>query len=100
MLENLTYDTHQYNTYNPGCYNEIQKYIKMCTEFKAEVTSIMSQQFKITLILLVIMITYKIYVDNKEPQFSKTEFYQRYIRYRIDFIIIILAFISIAFLFM
>lgn len=98
-ITNTTANTTQYATFNTGCYNEIQTVLSWCKEFQIDVLNRMSTQFHTTIWILAIMIFYYFYIKRYQPKFSQTEFYQNYIAYRIDFIIMLLTLIMIAFLF-
>ena len=97
---NVTYDPKALSTYSPGCYDEINTYIEICKDFKAEVISSMNARFEIVLYILVFMIFLQAYLKYWKPKFTETEFYKKRVDYRIDFITLMVGLIAIAYLFL
>ena len=87
---NATMDIYNSSTYNTGCLAELQKLSAKCTTFKAEVQTIYSERIIIAMVIMFTIILFKIYINNRKPQFSQTEFWQKEIDPRIDWIIILL----------
>jgi len=85
--------------YNPSCIAEMEKFEKFCTDFQIEVINSVSIRFKISLLLMIAVMTFKLYVQYSKPKFSQTEFYKKYVAFRIDFIIAILMIITIGLMF-
>ena len=98
-ISKVAYDINNNSFFNTGCIDELNKMTAKCTNFKAQVVSSISHNFQLTIILLLIFVAYKIFIEYSKPKFSQTEFYQKKIVYRIDFIIMILVIITIAFFF-
>ena len=84
--------------YNQNCINEINKFSKLCTKFKVDVLANYNTRFEVTIILLVIFIAFRFYVDYSKPQFINSEFWKYFDR-RLDFIIAILCIFAITFMF-
>lgn len=87
---NTTMDVYNSSTYNTGCLDELQKLSAKCTTFKAEVQTIYGDRILIAMIVMFAIILFKIYIDNRKPQFSQTEFWLKEVSPRIDWIIILL----------
>lgn len=96
---NLTYNPQELALYNPSCIKEMETFQKFCLEFKANVIETISTRFKICVIILVVLIFLRMYLYYHKPAFTQTEWYQKRVEYRIDFIIMIVALITIAYLF-
>jgi ADP-heptose:LPS heptosyltransferase len=97
---NLTFSNFQDQMlYNPSCLKEMERFSQFCTDFRIDIINSVTTRFKIIIFLLVILITIKIYIDNKQPKFSQTQFYQEKVKYRIDFIIMITAICTIGLMF-
>jgi hypothetical protein len=99
-LNITTYNPLDLATYNPGCYDELSKFAESCTQFKADVINQIGLRFKITIIILVTLIILYMYIKYGKPKFSTTEFYIKYLAFRLDFIIMLITLITITFMFL
>jgi len=84
-------DFYNGSTYNTGCVEELNKALARCTTFKIEVSQIYGERLGITLIILILLIFFRIYINNVQPKFSQTEFFKKHIDHRIDLILIVLS---------
>lgn len=98
IIENQTIDFSNTTFYNTGCIDEINKFSKLCTDFKVDVLSNYDMRFKITIILLIIFIAFRFYTKYSKPQFIYSSFWN-YFDMRLDFIIAILSIFAITFMF-
>ena len=86
--------------YNTGCIDEINKFSKLCTDFKVDVLANYNLRFEITIILLVIFVSFRLYTRYSKPLFTEHKFWLEYADTRLDFIIAILMIFTIAFMFL
>jgi hypothetical protein len=98
MIQNFSIPLYNESSYNPGCSNEIQGIINRCTTFRADVTNQLSEKFHIALICLVSFIVLKTVLDYSNFSFKSRPFY-KWLEFRLDFIMIILAAVCIVFMF-
>lgn len=90
-ITNLILNKSEFETFNNGCYEEVNKCIEACGHFQAKIITTMSTRFVVAFIFLALLVLYQMYVNNNNPKYSTTEFYKRWIHRRIDYIIIILV---------
>lgn len=96
---NASLDIDANSFYNTGCIDEINKIVRQCSEFKADISSRVMSQFHLGMGLLFVLLMFRLYVEYGKPKFSQTEFYRTKIAYRLDFAIIITLFCDVALLF-
>ena len=95
---NFTLDFSSSQFYNTGCIDEINKFSKLCTNFKANVIETMNHKIYLAIIL---MITFIILMFILRYGFDKYKDYTWFIFIikRIDWILLCIAICSIALLF-
>jgi uncharacterized membrane protein (DUF485 family) len=86
--------------YNTGCYSEIEKIVRQCSEFQTLIADKVSFQIKLGLIMLLVLILFKVFIEYNKPKFSQTEMFKSIVSYRLDLAIIITLFCVIALFFM
>lgn len=97
-ITNQTIDFAQQQFYNTNCIDEIEKFSKLCTTFKVDVLNNYDLRFKVTIILLLIFVAFRLYTKYSKPQFINSAFWN-YFDMRLDFIIAILCIFTITFMF-
>lgn len=96
---NETIDFSSQQFYNTGCIDELAKFSKLCIDFKVDVLANYNLRFKITVILLIIFVSFRLYTKYSRPLFTEHKFWLEYADSRLDFIIAILMIFTIAFMF-
>jgi hypothetical protein len=89
-ISNATMGLYDLSTYNTGCLAELQKVADACSKFRVDVLQIYNTRMIYALIIVFLLIMFQIYIYRAEPEFSKTEFWQKYITRKIDLTIIFL----------
>ena len=81
----------QFETFNTGCIDEINKCVSGCKNFQLDVANSIVSRFRIGLIILCVLVLYQLYVNYNKPLYSQSEFYKKYIDYRLDYAILVLS---------
>lgn len=92
-------DINNNSYFNTGCITEIDKITTACSKFKLDVYHTMELRFISSVITMMLLLFFQLYIKYNKPKFSQTEFWRTKIDYRIDFIIIILLFFNILYIF-
>ena len=87
---NTSMNVYEHFTANTGCLDEMQKVASACSKFKVDVLQIYNTRMIWALVIVFVLIMFQIYIYRAEPEFSKTEFWQKYITRKIDLTIIFL----------
>lgn len=94
------FDINNASTFNPACLSDINKIISRCTDFKINVLQTMNLKFLISVIVLCVLVLYQIQNKYRPFKFQESEFYKKYIDYRVDLVISILLIFDIFFILM
>ena len=96
---NLTMPINELQTYNPLCYNDINAIIEKCNRFQVSIIDKVGVQFRISIILLTILIAFRLYTTYARPKFAESEFFKKHIDYRIDLAIAVTTICMIGLMF-
>ena len=90
-ITTLIINKSEFETFNTGCFEEVTKCMNACSNFKVSIASNIFSRFRIGFIILCLLVLYQIFIKYNKPKYSQSEFYMKYIDYRIDYMIMILA---------
>lgn len=94
---NQTANIYDTATYNSGCITEINKILDECTKFKADVLSTMSNRFKIAVIILIVLILVRFFLEYSKYKDNPTIIF---ILARLNWVLIVTALCTIALMFL
>lgn len=104
MIENFTipseaFDITNISTFNPDCIKDLQVLANECTDFRVKVIDTIDHRLRLCIFLLVGLLLLKTMLDYSNFAFVQSEFYQRQVKHRLDYLIIIVAFAVITLMF-
>lgn len=92
-------DLYNMSLYNTGCIDEINRFSKLCSQFRVDVINSLHTHFLIGFFIISFFIILKIWIEYSRPKFIGSKWYQ-YAKMRIDFIIIASIIMTIGLMFL
>lgn len=92
-------DINENSMFSTGCSHDVDVATRLCSDFRLDVFQTYETRFIVSIIIMTILILYQLFVKYRKPNYTTTDFYMRYVDYRIDFVMIIFMFFNIVYLF-
>ncbi len=85
--------------FNTGCIDEVAKATRMCADFKVQVINKINYNFKVSFFLFIVVVLFKFYVEYSKPKWSQSDVYKNFFAFKVDWIMILLLFTTVALMF-